>query len=252
MESCGLKCLKWLMFAFNLLFFICGCVLLGLGIWVVVDLSSFMELFSTSETTSTLFLSAAYIFIALGCALIVISFFGFCGAVKENRCLLGVFFAIVLVIFIVEIVGAILAFVYYPQVEEVIIDSMADYKPNNDTDPLTLAWDALQELIPCCGFNDSLNWVAYGPYPVLTQIPPQIVPASCCDTENDDSDLAAVALLQCQSLGQGVHAEGCETRLQSYFWVIGGVGIAILVIELLAMIFACCLFRAAGKEDNYA
>ena len=74
----------------NLFFFqIFGCVLLGVGIWVVIDGASFMDLFGTTELTSDIFFNAAYIFIALGCFLIVISFFGFCGAVKENRCMLG-------------------------------------------------------------------------------------------------------------------------------------------------------------------
>jgi len=26
----------------------------------------------------------------------------------------------------------------------------------------------------------------------------------------------------------------------------------LLVLQLLAMIFSCCLWKAAGKEDNYA
>jgi len=53
----------------------------------------------------------------------------------------------VLLIFIIEIVGAILAFVYYPQVEEAIINSMSDYNPSNETDPITAAWDTLQLLV---------------------------------------------------------------------------------------------------------
>jgi len=48
-----------------------------------------MELLDTTEIASDILFNAAYIFIAVGCALIIISFFGFCGAVKENRCMLG-------------------------------------------------------------------------------------------------------------------------------------------------------------------
>lgn len=59
---------------------------MALGIWVVVDGSSFMQLFGVGNSY---YFSAAYLFIAVGVALIIISFFGFCGAIKENRCMLG-------------------------------------------------------------------------------------------------------------------------------------------------------------------
>ena len=58
---------------------------------------------------------------------------------------------------------------------------------------------------------------------------PLVVPASCCELDENDNPVNAIG---CQTTGVGVNPEACGTRIQSYFWVIGGVGIAILVIEV--------------------
>ena len=57
-----------------------------------------------------------------------------------------------LVIFIIEIVGAILAFVYYPQVENFVISSMDDYDPRDPNDTVTAAWDAVQRAVSVDSF----------------------------------------------------------------------------------------------------
>ncbi|TKR79886.1 hypothetical protein L596_014042 [Steinernema carpocapsae] len=35
--SCGARALKFCLFIFNLVFLICGCVCVGIGIWLVLD-----------------------------------------------------------------------------------------------------------------------------------------------------------------------------------------------------------------------
>ena len=53
---------------------------------------------------------------------------------------------------------------------------------------------------------------------------------SCC-RPFDSNNIAARAA--CAAGAEtAIYSEGCETQIQSYFWVIGGVGIAILVIEV--------------------
>jgi len=45
--------------------------------------------FLSDITISSSSFIAVYIIIAVGAALMLVSFFGCCGAVKENRCMLG-------------------------------------------------------------------------------------------------------------------------------------------------------------------
>ena len=72
---------------------------------------------------------------------------------KSGICSFAVlqFFAIVLIIFIVEIVGGVLAFVYLPQARMLVSSTVVLYDPFNDTDAravlITQAWDAIQPVV---------------------------------------------------------------------------------------------------------
>lgn len=58
----------------------------------------------------SLYSSAAYIIIVTAALVVIISFFGYCGAMKENKCLLGTYFTVILALFIIMLVGAILGY----------------------------------------------------------------------------------------------------------------------------------------------
>jgi len=62
---------------------LCGCGLLGVGIWLSVSQGSFAT-FSPSFPS----LSAANMVIAIGAIVMVTGFLGCLGAIKENKCLL--------------------------------------------------------------------------------------------------------------------------------------------------------------------
>nr|KAF6371003.1 tetraspanin 9 [Myotis myotis] len=102
-----LCCLKYMMFLFNLIFWLCGCGLLGVGIWLSVSQGNFAT-FSPSFPS----LSAANLVIAIGTIVMVTGFLGCLGAIKENKCLLLSFFIVLLVILLAELILLILFFVY--------------------------------------------------------------------------------------------------------------------------------------------
>ncbi|CAK8672193.1 tetraspanin-18B-like [Clavelina lepadiformis] len=214
------KCCKYLMFVFNLLIFLGGAAMLGTGIWVLVGGNSFKQLFSANPVI----FSSVYIIIAVGSFLLVIGFLGCCGAIKENKCLLGTFFLVILIIFILEIVGGVLAFVFYPDAKQTAIDSMNLYGVDSEQGKsVTAAWDAIQENLNCCGINSPGDWTLYSNY--------KLPPASCGGPN------------------EILKRPGCEEALKMYFYILAGVAIAVLVIELLAMIFACCIFQ---NVDNHS
>eukprot|EP00096_Caligus_rogercresseyi_P006088 TRINITY_DN22262_c0_g1_i1.p1 TRINITY_DN22262_c0_g1~~TRINITY_DN22262_c0_g1_i1.p1 ORF type:complete len:244 (-),score=-26.16 TRINITY_DN22262_c0_g1_i1:70-801(-) len=242
MESCGLKCLKYTMFVFNLLFFLCGAALLAVGIWVLVDGNSFMSLVADN----TVIFNAVYIIIAVGAALLVIAFFGCCGAIKENKCLLGTYFAIVLIIFIVEIIGGILAFVYFPQVESYVVNSMNDYVESSNTSVVTASWNTLQSVFQCCGYSNYSNW-ADSNFTSSTANAP--FPTSCCTRNLNNVDAPFIDETACLAETEGsFYSIGCATKIRTYYWAVGGTCLGILVVELLAMIFTCCLSRSVEYE----
>lgn len=72
-----------LLTTFRFILQLCGCGLLGVGIWLSVSQGSFAT-FSPSLPA----LSAANMVIGIGAIVMVTGFLGCLGAIKENKCLL--------------------------------------------------------------------------------------------------------------------------------------------------------------------
>uniref|UniRef100_A0A8C9P0E0 Tetraspanin n=1 Tax=Spermophilus dauricus TaxID=99837 RepID=A0A8C9P0E0_SPEDA len=102
-----LQGVKYLMFAFNLLFWLGGCGVLGVGIWLAATQGNFATLSSSFPS-----LSAANLLIVTGTFVMAIGFVGCIGALKENKCLLLTFFLLLLLVFLLEATIAVLFFAY--------------------------------------------------------------------------------------------------------------------------------------------
>ncbi|NXR69396.1 TSN8 protein, partial [Rhadina sibilatrix] len=96
---------------------ICGCIILGFSIWIRV--SSTQQVNACSHTSPIVY-SGVNLLIAVGAIIMILGFLGCCGAVKESRCMLMLFFIALLLILILQITGGILGAVYKPQVEAAV------------------------------------------------------------------------------------------------------------------------------------
>ncbi|NXW71963.1 TSN8 protein, partial [Hirundo rustica] len=94
---------------------VCGCIILGFSIWIRV--SSTQQVNACSRTSTVVF-AGVNLLIAVGAIIMILGFLGCCGAVKESRCMLMLFFIALLLILILQITGGILGAVFKPQVEE--------------------------------------------------------------------------------------------------------------------------------------
>ena len=75
---------------------LCGCVLLGVGIWLRVDrdILDYLEIINVDRDDPYLDYTA-YVIITIGCVIFLIGLCGCCGAYQESGCMLatvGVFF----------------------------------------------------------------------------------------------------------------------------------------------------------------
>ncbi|XP_075888838.1 tetraspanin 35 [Nelusetta ayraudi] len=188
--------LKVMMFVFNGIIFLAGCTILGVGIWVKVDSGSIFHLFGQIENAPaelSQVLSVGYLLIALGSFLLIIGFLGSCGVIRESKCLLLLFFTIVLLVFIAEVAGAVVILVFKPLVGKLFaklgrsaVESIRkDYGRNSD---ITGLWDAIMTTLKCCGLDNSTDFVG-SPYFVEhgLQFPP-----SCCQGNNQPCNQTAV------------------------------------------------------------
>ncbi|XP_017475543.1 PREDICTED: CD82 antigen-like, partial [Rhagoletis zephyria] len=94
-SDCGVWLAKYLLCLFNFLFFVVGTIVLGTGIWLAVDKASLIALLKMVDsehinqfTQPRVIEQMAYVLIVIGAVMFFMSFLGYCGAIRESRCLL--------------------------------------------------------------------------------------------------------------------------------------------------------------------
>ncbi|MEE6495358.1 hypothetical protein FKM82_002024 [Ascaphus truei] len=226
--------IKVMMILFNLAIFLGGGALLGVGIWVSVDSSSFLKLFGAVSVANQ-FVNVGYFLIAIGAVLVLLGFLGCCGAQRESKCLLIIFFSIILIIFIAEIAGAVVALVYSSLAESLLkplLEPVLKDQYGNQKDVTTI-WNATMYDLECCGFSD------YGDFnnSYYFNHNNQTYPFQCCTNLTSQCNLNAAS---------SSHVSGCFKKLlatiKQYADVVGGVAVGICVLELAAMVVSMYLY----------
>ncbi|KAL4671284.1 CD151 antigen isoform X1 [Chlorocebus sabaeus] len=242
--TCGTVCLKYLLFTYNCCFWLAGLAVMAVGIWTLALKSDYISLLASGT-----YLATAYILVVAGAVVMVTGVLGCCATFKERRNLLRLYFILLLIIFLLEIIAGVLAYVYYQQLntelKENLKDTMAKRYHQPGHEAVTSAVDQLQQEFHCCGSNNSQDW-RDSEWIRSGEAGGRVVPDSCCKT--------VVA-----GCGQRDHASniykvegGCitklETFIQEHLRVIGAVGTGIACVQVFGMIFTCCLYRSLKLE----
>ncbi|XP_034268427.1 CD63 antigen [Pantherophis guttatus] len=228
----GMKCIKYLMFFFNFIFWLCGIALIALGIFVQIELKNTLVMTSPASASA-----APIVILSVGVIVFFISFFGCCGAVKENYCMVTTFAVLLTIIFLVEIAAAITGYIFKDKVQTVIKDEIQQ-EMNNYNSSMKNTLDDLQKRYSCCGINSYTDWFN------VTQFKPGRVPSSCCKNTTDCTK---------NPTRENTFEEGCvkkiEDWLKRHIVIVAAVALGIAFFELLGIIFACCLMK--GIRSGY-
>lgn len=223
--------IRYSMFFFNLLFFLLGCGILGVGIWLKLEKGDF------AQVSSYNFLTAANLAIAAGAIILVVAFLGCCGAAKEIRPMLLAFFILLVLIFALEITAGGLAYAKRNMLEKKLAadfnESIVLKYGQKDQDGLTLAINQFQKSFKCCGFNSFIDWDNSLYYNQERRIP-----TSCCkDSSNCPQGKASSYWLQ-----------GCylpvKQFLKKHLLTIGICGIVFALVQILGMVFSMVMYCA--------
>lgn len=145
-----MKCVKYLLFVFNFLFWLMGSFVLAVGLWLRFDPET-MSLLNGDKAPDTFFIGV-YILIGAGGLVMLVGFFGCCGAVKESQCLLGSFFACLLIIFGAEVAAGVFGFLNKDKIiEDVQNFYVTKYNESNNGTLIT----TYQKILNCCGTIDN-------------------------------------------------------------------------------------------------
>ncbi|XP_041916730.1 CD151 antigen-like [Alosa pseudoharengus] len=243
-EKCGTICLKYLLFTFNFLFWLAGGAVMAVGIWTVAEKSDYISLLS-----SRIYAVSAYILIVAGIIVMITGVLGCCATFKEQKGLLRMYFVLLLFIFLLEVLAGVLAYVYYQQLnaelKENLRETMVQKYQQKNEEHITKAVDKLQQEFKCCGSNSSSDWSSSA-WVRSGEANGRLVPDSCCKTMT----------VEC---GKRDHPSniykvegGCITKLENFILdhlkIIGAVGVGIACVQIIGMIFTCCLYRSLKAE----
>nr|KAG5711329.1 hypothetical protein BaRGS_006026 [Batillaria attramentaria] len=257
LSGCG-NFLKYSMFLFNAVILIAGCGLLGFGVYTKTNDNRLAHVSSILGTS--LYSTLSLVLITCGGIVILLSFLGCCGAIKEVRCMLGSFFFLLLMMLIGMLIGGILIYAYREQIGDHVLKEL--YTSLNTTygspqkQHVTDAWDFMQKLFNCCGVygdvNSTTSWAYYRNtvwFQNQTESSRQYIPESCCRNIIGDNRTLCVGGPGYETLApaQGppvysttdnglMYTEGCYsafiTFLEDNVKIVGGVcaGIAVMML----------------------
>uniref|UniRef100_A0AAY5ELI5 Tetraspanin n=2 Tax=Electrophorus electricus TaxID=8005 RepID=A0AAY5ELI5_ELEEL len=216
----SITCVKYLVFIFTLLFWLAGTGVLAVGLWLRFDPKT-KNLFE-GESSPYVFYTGVYILIAAGALMMVVGFFGCCGAIQESVCMLGLLFFFLLLIFAVEVAAGIWGFSNQSKVVDDITQfyrqTYNNYKENKQ-EALKETLRLIQQGLNCCGTSSTS----------------EVVPEDTCPKKEG---LEGHMMKSCP--------DAIDEVFNSKLHIIGGIGIGIGVIMIFGMVFSmmlCCAIK---------
>ncbi|EHA99821.1 Tetraspanin-11 [Heterocephalus glaber] len=231
--------LKCLLFIFNFLFWAGGLAVMAVGVWTLAEKSSYLGFLASST-----FATSACIVISAGTLVMATGFLGCTAVLSEQRGCLSMYFCLLFVIFLVELVSGVLAHMYYRRLSDELKQhlhrTLAESYGQPGASEVTASVDRLQQDFKCCGSNSSADW-QHSAFVHSQEAQGRRVPDSCCKT----------VVARC---GQRVHPSniyqvegGCVPRLEQFLadhlLLLGAVGIGVACLQICGMILTCCLHQ---------
>ncbi|NXU56495.1 TSN2 protein, partial [Turnix velox] len=194
-----------------------GLAVVAFGLWL--RFGGAMADFATDKKSPEYFFMGLYVLVGTGALMTTIGCFGCCGAARESQCLIGAFFACLLVIFAAEITAGVFAFigkkVAIQEAQKIYEDVYEDYMKN-----------------PVGKENSTMYH-----YHVALQ---------CCGKGNVEQQMG----LPCPENVQKDKASNCLVEIHNIIdanlHLVGIAGIAIAGTTIFGMIFSmvlCCAIR---------
>ncbi|XP_012608451.1 CD63 antigen [Microcebus murinus] len=223
----GMKCVKFLLYVLLLAFCACALGLIAVGIGTQLVLSQTI----TQGTTPGSLLPV--VIIAVGAFLFLVAFVGCCGTCKENYCLMVTFAIFLSLIVLVEVAAAIAGYVFRNKVKSEFNkdfrQQMENYPKNNNTASVL---DRMQQNFNCCGAANYTDWEN------IPSMGKNRVPDSCCIN----------VTVGCGSNLEKIYTEGCVEKIGSWLrknmLLIAAAALGIAFVEVLGIVFACCLMKS--------
>ncbi|XP_053304818.1 CD81 antigen [Spea bombifrons] len=223
-EGCT-KCIKYMLFVFNFIFWLAGGVILGVALWLRHEPKTsnlLIQQIGDKQAPGTFYIGI-YIVIAVGAVMMFVGFLGCYGAIQESQCLLGTFFACLVILFACEVAAGIWGFANSEQVSKEI----KQFYDEAHQQTISGNKEARDKALPVLKvFHETLQ---------------------CCAGKDIKQYLAAITM--CQDIND-IFAKDCHSKIDELFstklYLVGIAAVVVAVIMIIEMIFSmvlCCGIR---------
>uniref|UniRef100_A0A9L0J3D1 Tetraspanin n=1 Tax=Equus asinus TaxID=9793 RepID=A0A9L0J3D1_EQUAS len=184
---------------------------------------------------------AVNILIAVGAVIMVLGFLGCCGAMKESRCMLLLFFIGLLLILLLQVAAGILGAAFKSQTQRILNETLYDNvkllsTADESGKSFQEALSEFQEEFKCCGLvNGAADWGS--------NFQQHYKSCECTDTSGSSCttyDNKSVYKQPCISLIKDLVAK--------HILVVIGIAFGLAVIEILGLVFSMVLYCQIGNK----
>lgn len=227
------------MFFFNFLFWVCGTLILALAIWVRVSKDG-KEIITSGDAGTNPFV-AVNILIAVGAIIMVLGFLGCCGAVKESRCMLLLFFIGLLLILLLQVAAGILGATFKSESSRLLNETLSENakfltQTTDEAKEFQKAMISFQEEFQCCGLvKGAEDW------------------GNNFQEAKDSCKCTDATRTQCTTYqGNSVNSQTCLTSIKDLveknIIIVIGLAFGLAVIEILGLVFSMVLYCQIGSK----
>ncbi|XP_034478848.1 tetraspanin-33-like [Drosophila innubila] len=248
------SCVKYMIFMLNLIFWLFGGLLLGIGIYAFMDKWNDANGWVKLENIYDVVLNISLVMIIAGIVIFVVSFAGCLGALRENTHLLKFYSRCLLIFFLMEMVIAIICFVFPQNMNSFVEYQFTDkiiHSYRDDPD-LQNFIDFAQKEFQCCGLSTA-GYQDWAKNEYFNCSSPSVekcgVPYSCCINATDIS--SGLVNIMCgyevqehsvAAASKLIWTSGCIEIVRVWaernLYTIAGIALGIALIQLLVIYLA--------------
>ncbi|XP_063712032.1 CD63 antigen-like [Symsagittifera roscoffensis] len=243
---------KVFIFLVNFLFWLIA------GVLLCICTFSVLQYFSTKcEFANFYLLIPLGILGVVGVLLFLNSFIGCCGAVRESKCCLSIFFTLTFCILCLEVSAAVLTFIFQQTITDTITNdwkgTIETYAPNSECSEIM---DRIQSNLTCCGCDSYLDWSDDST--VWSSSHKDELPWSCCaEEEQKTSDNFTFCPMPSDSSTDSPipkHLQGCCSQVKDFtednVIIFAAAALSIALLQGFVILMACGLM-CRRKEQLY-
>ncbi|XP_066522749.1 leukocyte antigen CD37 [Hoplias malabaricus] len=233
---------KYFLFVFNLVFFFLGSALLSLGLWIMFGETIF-PISAPPFLSLTLF---SYLLIGSGALTISLGFFGCLGALKEVKCMLAMYFILLTVLLVGQIIGGVLLITQRTAIQIALGSHVKNIiqgfgKNDSSLKDFEQTVTDLQHRAKCCGWSGPNDY--------------NKIPCSCYFTVNITANATASEECPCECPSNSTYkqySQGCkgpvETWIYEHILIILMIVFGLAVVEICGTILSMCLYKQSSVD----